>query len=85
MGPNGGRLAPKCIVLCLVSFGEGWMGPNGSRLAPECIIYSIWCHSGRVGWVQMEVGWRRGALYKVFGATWGGLDGSRWMPVGAGV
>ena len=61
------------------------MGQIEGRLAPECAIYSIWCHLGRVGSVQLEVGWRRSALYIVFGATWGGLDRSNWRSVGAGV
>ena len=33
----------------------------------------------------MEVGWCRSALYIVFGATWGGLVGSKWMSNGLGM
>ena len=33
----------------------------------------------------MEVGLHQNAVYSVFGATWRGLDGSKWRSVGAGV
>ena len=55
------------------------MDPNGGRLVPECAIYIIWRHLGRVAWVQMEVGWRRSALYQVFDAAGGGLGDSKWI------
>ena len=61
------------------------MGQIEGRLAPECAIYSIWCHLGRVGSVQLEVGWRRSALYVVFGASGGGLGGCKWMSNGLGM
>ena len=69
-------------MVYLVPLGDGWQGPFGGRLAPECSIWCIWCRLWRVGWVKVEVDWRRNALYIVLGAAGGRLGGSKWKPNG---
>ena len=71
-------------IVYLVPLGEGSMDPTGCRLAPECTIYCIWCHFGRVRWIQLEVCWLRSVLYDVFGAAGDGLGWSKWMSNGFG-
>ena len=61
--------------------------PIGDLIIFYCFLnfYCSWCHLEMAGRVHLEVGWHQNAVYCVFGAACGGLDGSKWRSIGAGM